>query len=124
MIRPDRRTEPRVEISGSAVFLSPGLALGPFTLRNLSSTGALLRGLSPYAVGHRGRLALELRGGRPIELMVRVVREERRSADGPVFAVVFENVSAELSRALRGALLERLRAAVGRRPSGPVATVA
>ncbi len=115
MIVPDRRREARVEFSGFAVFLLPGRTLGPFKLRNLSSSGALLHGLSPYAVGERGRMAIELRGGLPIELTARVVREDPRPGEGPVFGVAFEDVSEELARGLRRALLERLQRAVGHR---------
>ena len=113
---PDTSTFPSapVQLGDSATLLTPRGPLGPFTIRSLSSTGAILRGRTPLALGERARIALELRGGRPLGLTAHLIRIDFHADEGPLFAVGFEDVPDDVARALRRALLERLQRATAR----------
>jgi hypothetical protein len=107
----DKRIEPRIETSLSATVIS-GKRHVPFSIDNLSASGARLIGPLPLGIGDKIRLVLAFERGK-LETIAEVVRVHSADLLTDQVAVRFIDLPTETEAAIRVLVLRNFAGAEG-----------
>ncbi|MFH0900393.1 MAG: PilZ domain-containing protein [Pseudomonadota bacterium] len=104
----ERRVHPRAILAASAILFLREERMGPYLVENLSAGGALLSDGPMLSMGETVKVVLQLPGRRPVNVIGRVVRVEKRREGESSFAVAFRHSNTTTEEAIHRAVLQWL----------------